>query len=85
MNGLTLADKVWKALESKEDLLSMRLILVDFASEGGTPAEAEAELERMRIGLRDEAKEDRILELLDIVHSYCSVPLQVWPPTPPRR
>jgi hypothetical protein len=80
MKGRTLSEKVWKALDAKEDLLAMRVILVDFAAQGGTAAEAAAELAGMRVGLSDEGKEDRILELLDIVHCYCAVPLQVWPP-----
>lgn len=53
-------------------------VLRDLKQSGATPAEIHATLEAMRDSARDEATEDRILEVLDIVDGWCRPQLRIW-------
>lgn len=65
------------ALNNGSDIISIREILVRYQESGFSAASLNKFLESMRVGA-DDALEDRILELMDIVSGFCSVSLKVW-------
>ena len=69
INGIT---------ENKE-LLELREELVKFKASGGTQEEAEKILLEIGIAFQhDEAREDKVLELLDFVVGWCQERFKVW-------
>ncbi len=69
--------KILDSINQELDILSIRLLLLDFKLEGGTQKEAYNALEQIRANL-DLDKEDLILEIMDIVSGFCSTHLKVW-------
>lgn len=57
-------------------------ILKALKQKGITQAEVQTTLEAMRHSAPDEATEDRILEVLDIVAGWCRPRLRIWDEQP---
>lgn len=57
---------------------NFRIILLQMKQAGYISADAVTILELLRAEINDTAKEDYILEILDIAASFCSPHLRVW-------
>ena len=70
------------ALESGSGLLTLRAILLRYKASGVTAAQVAALLQELRAsaqdGAQDEAREDVILDALDMVTGWCTPQLRVW-------
>lgn len=73
------------ALESGSGLLTLRAILLRYKASGVTAAQVAALLQELRAsaqnGAQDEAREDVILDALDMVTGWCTPQLRVWDET----
>jgi hypothetical protein len=69
-------------VRSDKSFLDAREILVHFKNEGGSKSEAESVLYEMLYFYRtieiNEEREDKVLEIMDIVHGFCRIDLTVW-------
>ncbi|AYM77237.1 hypothetical protein D9M09_16605 [Janthinobacterium agaricidamnosum] len=70
------------ALESGAGLLTLRAILLRYKASGVTAAQVAGLLQELRAsaqdGTQDEAREDVILDALDLVTGWCTPQLRVW-------
>ncbi|OEZ55073.1 hypothetical protein JAB5_16900 [Janthinobacterium sp. HH103] len=70
------------ALESGAGLLTLRAILLRYKASGVTAAQVAGLLQELRAsvqdGVQDEAREDVILDALDLVTGWCAPQLRVW-------
>jgi hypothetical protein len=67
-----------KALNDRAKLVDVVEVLRAARAEGLTQAEAMRILESLRVESPDEAVEDWILEVMDVVVGFCSPRLRVW-------
>ena len=66
------------AIYKKADLLVIRYILESYKRHGVKSSEVISLLEEFRLDLVNEAIEDKILEVMDIVSGFCSPHMKVW-------
>ncbi|MGK5071392.1 hypothetical protein [Janthinobacterium sp. ZB1P44] len=70
------------ALDARAGLLALRTILLRYKASGVTAAQVAALLQELRAsaqdGAQDEAREDVILDALDMVTGWCTPQLRVW-------
>ncbi|WP_332861500.1 hypothetical protein [Janthinobacterium svalbardensis] len=70
------------ALDARAGLLTLRAILLRYRASGVTAAQVAALLQELRAstqdGAQDEAREDVILDALDLVTGWCAPQLRVW-------
>ena len=70
------------ALNARADLLTLRAILLRYHASGVTAAQVAGLLQELRAsaqdGVQDEAREDVILDALDMVTGWCAPHLRVW-------
>ena len=70
------------ALDARAGLLTLRAILLRYHASGVTAAQVAALLQELRAstqdGAQDEAREDVILDALDLVTGWCAPQLRVW-------
>jgi anthranilate phosphoribosyltransferase len=60
------------------DFMQLHALLAEYKRRGLTAAEIADVLEQLRRQMRSESDEDRVLELLDIAHGFCSPHLTIW-------
>ena len=70
------------ALDARAGLLALRTILLRYKASGVTAAQVAGLLQELRPsaqdGAQDEAREDVILDALDLVTGWCAPQLRVW-------
>ena len=70
------------ALDARAGLLTLRAILLRYKASGATAEQVAALLQELRAsaqdGAQDEAREDVILDALDMVTGWCAPQLRVW-------
>lgn len=70
------------ALDARAGLLTLRAILLRYKASGVTAAQVAGLLQELRAsvqdGAQDEAREDVILDALDLVTGWCTPQLRVW-------
>ena len=70
------------ALDARAGLLTLRAILLRYKASGVTAAQVAGLLQELRAtaqdGTQDEAREDVILDALDMVTGWCTPQLRVW-------
>ena len=70
------------ALDARAGLLTLRAILLRYQASGVTPEQVAGLLQALRAsaqdGAQDEAREDVILDALDMVTGWCTPQLRVW-------
>ncbi|PHV36143.1 hypothetical protein [Janthinobacterium sp. BJB304] len=70
------------ALDARAGLLMLRAILLRYKASGVTAAQVAGLLQELRAsaqdGVQDEAREDVILDALDLVTGWCTPQLRVW-------
>ena len=70
------------ALDARAGLLTLRAILLRYHASGATAAQVAGLLQELRAsaqdGTQDEAREDVILDALDLVTGWCTPQLRVW-------
>ena len=70
------------ALDARAGLLTLRAILLRYKASGVTAAQVAGLLQELRAsaqdGVQDEAREDVILDALDLVTGWCTPQLRVW-------
>lgn len=70
------------ALDARAGLLTLRAILLRYKASGVTAAQVAGLLQELRAsaqdGAQDEAREDMILDALDLVTGWCTPQLRVW-------
>jgi hypothetical protein len=71
-------DELEEAVAARTPLRLIAGLLRRFRDAGITRDEVQVALEAMRERVTDEATEDRILEVLDVVSGFCSPELDVW-------
>ena len=71
--------KIIQGLKDNKDILELREEIILFKNNGGSQKEAEKILTALRTTYKNnEAKEDKILELLDFVRGWCAAGLRIW-------
>ena len=78
MTSEHLLEELEAAISSGVPLRQIIATLRDYHRSGVTRHEVQVVLEELRNQARDEATEDRILEVLDIVSGFCSRENSVW-------
>jgi hypothetical protein len=78
MNGSRFPEELRAALMSGLSLGQIVKVLRDYRAAGISREEVQDALERLRSHAQDEAQEDRILEVMDIVSGFCSAENSVW-------
>jgi hypothetical protein len=78
MTSEHLLEEFEEAIASKVSLPEIVSTLREFRRCGVSRHEAQLALETLRRQIQDEAKEDRILEIMDIVSGFCSRENSVW-------
>ena len=70
------------ALDARAGLLTLRAILLRYQASGVTAEQVAGLLQALRAsaqdGAQDEAREDVILDALDMVTGWCTPQLRVW-------
>ena len=66
------------ALDAGAGLLALRAILLRYKASGVTAAQMAGLLHDMRAATQDGAREDVILDALDMVTGWCGPELRVW-------
>ena len=66
------------ALNARADLLTLRAILLRYHASGVTAAQVAALLQELRAATQDGAREDAILDALDMATGWCAPHLRVW-------
>lgn len=66
------------ALNARADLLTLRAILLRYHASGVTAAQVAGLLQELRAFAQDGAREDAILDALDMVTGWCAPHLRVW-------
>ena len=70
------------ALDARAGLLPLRAILLRYHASGVTAEQVAGLLQALRAsaqdGAQDEAREDAILDALDLVTGWCAPQLRVW-------
>lgn len=70
------------ALDARAGLLTLRAILLRYQASGVTAEQVAGLLQELRAsaqdGAQDEAREDAILDALDMVTGWCTPQLRVW-------
>lgn len=66
------------ALDTRAGLLALRAILLRYKASGVTAAQVAALLQELRDATQDGAREDVILDALDMVTGWCTSQLRVW-------
>ena len=66
------------ALDARADLLTLRAILLRYHASGVTAAQVAGLLQELRAAMQDGAREEVILETLDMVTGWCAPHLRVW-------
>ena len=66
------------ALNARADLLTLRAILLRYHASGVTAAQVAGLLLELRAFAQDGAREDAILDALDMVTGWCAPHLRVW-------
>jgi hypothetical protein len=66
------------AIRSDAPLKDIVSLLRGYKSQGVTQGEVYSFLESLRAGTRDEATDDRILEVADFVAGFCSPHMKIW-------
>ena len=70
------------ALDARAGLLTLRAILLRYKASGVTAEQVAGLLQELRApaqdGVQDEAREDVILDALDMVTGWCAPQLRVW-------
>ena len=73
------------ALDARAGLLTLRAILLRYQASGVTAEQVAGLLQALRAsardGAQDEAREDVILDALDMVTGWCTPQLRVWDET----
>lgn len=68
-----------KGIRDNKSLHDLRAEIVNFKNGGGSQQEARRILSELRSEFRSKAdKEDRVLELLDLVSGWCNPSLLIW-------
>jgi hypothetical protein len=78
MNGSRLPEELRATLMSGLSLRQIVKVLRDYRATGISREEVQDALECLRSQAQDEAQEDRILEVMDIVSGFCSAENSVW-------
>jgi hypothetical protein len=78
MTSEHLSQELEAAISAELPLRQMVSTLREFRCSGVTRHEVQLALESLRARARDEATEDRILEVLDIVTGFCPRESTVW-------
>ena len=66
------------ALDARAGLLALRTILLRYHASGVTAAQVAGLLQELRASAQDGAREDVILDALDMVTGWCAPHLRVW-------
>ena len=66
------------ALDARAGLLTLRAILLRYHASGVTAAQVAGLLQELRAFAQDGAREDAILDALDMVTGWCAPHLRVW-------
>lgn len=70
------------ALDARAGLLTLRAILLRYKARGATAEQVAGLLQELRAsaqdGVQDAAREDVILDVLDMVTGWCTPQLRVW-------
>ena len=66
------------ALNARADLLTLRAILLRYHASGVTAAQVAGLLQELRAFAQDGAREDAILDALDMATGWCALHLRVW-------
>ncbi len=66
------------ALNARADLLTLRAILLRYHASGVTAAQVAGLLQELRAFAQDGAREDAILDALDMATGWCAPHLRVW-------
>ena len=70
--------QIKEGLRKQLSTLALRDIIVGFKADGGSQQEAMQTLEKLRLEFsQDEAKGDKLLELLDFVSGWCSDEMRI--------
>lgn len=78
MNVSRIAAEIQALIATHADFASIRDKLVGYRDAGLSQAETLTALESLRVAATDEATEDRILEVMDLVEGFCSPETTVW-------
>ena len=73
-----LSEELESAITSGHSLGQIDSLLRDLRDAGVSRHEAREALETLRARALDEATEDRILEVMDIVSGFCNSEISVW-------
>jgi hypothetical protein len=74
-----LKDKIQYHIESGSQIVEFHNLLSEFRNSGGLREDAYNTLKDLRLNYSgDEAIDDKILEVMDIVSGFCSPSLKVW-------
>jgi anthranilate phosphoribosyltransferase len=65
-------------ISSGADFIQLHALLSQYKQRGLTAEEVAHALEQLRSSVTNESNEDRVLELLDVVHGFCSPHLKLW-------
>jgi hypothetical protein len=78
MTGSRLSEELKATLASGSSLCQIFEALGDYRAAGISREEVQDALDCLRSQAQDEAQEDRILEVMDIVSGFCSAENSVW-------
>lgn len=71
-------DDILKFIQSSSDVRSCREFLLKYKAAGIFKNEVYEVLKKLQLQVKNEDLENRILDLMDIVSSFCGPNLRVW-------
>ena len=77
-NPVELVDSTLSLLETDAPLVSYLKMLRRFKDEGGTVDAARAALQEVRARVVETEREDRVLEVLDLIEGFAGPGWKVW-------